>query len=304
MKKLLQKIGFDSSEAQFFAYLYKSLSNQEQKELEILGEEFSKGKGIGTANAIQEKLKPLAEKYQLQTETANLLFLVANLENIRQKYLKKGIEEEIFIDTLKDLKYKLDECKKYHGLLGVRPFWWYIRFMNADIVALGRFQYETIPFFEGLTYEWGDIKINPGDAVINFHIPSSGPMPREARIESYKKAFQYFGKKKGEYLPIVCLSWLIYPGYKEVYAEGSNMYDFLDDFAIIHESKEADETFRNSWTVFGCEFKGDTSRLPDDTALQKSFIRHLNAGKSTGWGTGVILFDGEKIVNNKRDNEN
>lgn len=301
MEEILQKIGFDKTEIKFFSNSYKALDKEDQSLFAELGAEFSVAQNVEQCNAVQKKLKPLSEKYSLDSHSVDMLFLLSNLGKMRETYLEKGIDEQIFYDTAKDFKYKLDECKESLGVLGVIPFWWYTIFFRAEIVALGRFQYHTYKFFDGLSYEWGDIKINPGDTVINFHIPSSGSMPREERIESYKKAFLYYGKKKGEYLPIVCASWLIFPGYREVFPQGSNLSDFMEDFDIIDQTFGKQGEFLNSRSVFGKSFNGDTSKLASDTTLQRNFIKFINEGKLAGWGKGIILFDGEKIVNNKRD---
>ena len=305
MEKGMLQIGFDKAEAEFFAHAYIALDAEDKLLLDTMGNEMSCGEYEQSKPAmaqIMEKLEALAQKYSMPKESMYMLFFMSNFEKMRQKYIQKGIGD-LFIETAKDFKYKLNECKKMLGFLGARPFTWYHHFMNADIVALGRFQYHKIKFFEGLTYKWKDITITPEDTVVNFHIPSSGPMTRESRLDSYKKAFEHFGKTKGEYLVLVCVSWLIYPGYKEVFSEGSNMSDFMEDFDIINQSQAEENTFPNSWSVFGRPYDGDTSKYATDTTLQRNFIQFLKEGKRAGWGTGVIIFDGEKIVNNKRDNE-
>ena len=58
-----------------------------------------------------------------------------------------------------------------------------------------------------------------------------------------------------------------------------------------------ENTFPNSILVFGMEYNGDTSKFPKDTTLQRNFINYLNDGKKCGFGHGIIIFDGENIVN-------
>ena len=301
MEQNLLKIGFDKAEAAFFSRTYYMLDDEDKKFLDTLGTEFSSGKGVETAVETQERLKPLADKYNADSKAIDLLFFLSNIEKMKEKYLNKGTSEEIFYDTLKDFKYKLDECKKYNGVLGIRTFRWYYYFMNAQMYALGRLQFHERKFIPDTYYKWNDITITPEDTVINMHIPSSGPLTREMRMDSYKKAFEFFGKTKGEYIVFMCSSWLIYEGYREVYKPGSNMADFMDDFDIIKNADAQENTFPNSVLVFGVPYEGDTSKFPADTTLQKNFIRHLNEGKRCGSGHGIIIFDGEKIVNNKRD---
>ena len=302
MEKLLMEIGFDRAEAQFFSNLYIRLDKNDQNLLRDLGTEFSSGIAIDNSDVFEGKIRPLASKYNVDPMCLNMLFFLCNLDKMRQNFIKKNISEEIFYNTARDFKYKLDECKKMLGFLGTRTFRWYYHFLNADMVALGRFQFHRKKFFDDLSYKWKDITINPGDPIVNIHIPSSGSMPREARMDSYKKAFEHFGKNKGDYLVLTCRSWLLYTNYKDVFVKGGNMYDFMEDFDIISSTREENDVFSASWSIFGCDYNEDMSKLPTDTSLQRNFISYLKKEKNTGWGTGVILFDGEKIVNNKRDN--
>lgn len=301
MEKHLKQMNFDKAEIQFFSRLYMRLDDVDKKFLDAMGTEFSSGKGVETAVEMQERLKPLADKYNVDGKSIDMVFFLSNIEKMKEKYLNKGISEEIFYDTLRDFKYKLDECKKYSGVLGIRPFSWYYYFMNAQMYALGRLQFHERKFIPDTYYKWNDITITPEDTVINMHIPSSGPFTREMRFDSYKKAFEFFGKTKGEYIVFMCSSWLIFEGYREVFKEGSNMADFMADFDIIKNAYAEENTFSNSLAVFGMEYNGDTSKFPTDTSLQRNFIKYLNDGKRCGYGHGVIIFDGEKIVNNKRD---
>ena len=68
-----------------------------------------------------------------------------------------------------------------------------------------------------------------------IHIPSSGePFDREARLASYKMAYDFFREElAGGPLVCVCHSWLLYPGYKEVLKPTSNIVSFMGDFDIV-----------------------------------------------------------------------
>ena len=41
---------------------------------------------------------------------------------------------------------------------------------------------------------------------------------------------------------------------------------------------------------------GPVDDLPEDTSIRRAFKQRLQQGKPTGYGYGVILFDGEKIL--------
>ena len=229
-----------------------------------------------------------------------MLLLAYSLPYLKEKYKQMDYGEDMYFEISKDLKYKLDECKTVYGILGVALLYWHKNIFTCKIFSLGRFQYHEDPFFAD-TYTFGDITVKSGDTVCRFHIPSSGPMTREMRMASYKRAFDFFGKKKGEYLVITCNSWLLDPLLENVYPKNSNLYDFLKDFDLI-ERVEPTQVFSNCWRVFGVDYKGSTENLRSETSLQKNFIKWLDEGNSVGNGKGVIIFDGEKIVNNNRQN--
>lgn len=297
MEKFMEQAGFDKIETEFFLNTYAKLDDADKKLIDSLGTEFVYGTTPEIFNSVQERLNPLGEKYSLDIKVINMVFILSNLEKMRQLYIEKSIDESLFYDMLKDLKCKLDECKKVHGVYGTMSFYWYYKILSADIISLGRFQYQTDKFY-GDSYKWGDLTLTKDDDVVRFHIPSSGPMTREMRLDSYKRAFEYYGKNKGEYLIITCVSWLLYTGNRDVYPEGSNLLDFMDDFDIT-ESTESENAFPNAWRVFGMDYDGDTSKLPAKTSLQKNYIKWLEKGNKVGSGCGVIIFDGEKIVNKK-----
>lgn len=297
MEQYMKAAGFDKIETEYFANKYASMDKEDKKLIDSLGREFVYGDTIEIYNSVYESLKPLSEKYNTDFKSIYMVFLLANLDKMKQIYREKNIDEALFFDMVKDLKYKLDECKKVHGIYGTMSFNWYYKIFSGEIVSLGRFQYQKDKFY-GKNYTWGDINLTSDDDVVRFHIPSSGPITREMRLDSYKKAFEYYGKKKGEYLVITCVSWLLYQENRIIYPEGSNLLDFMDDFDIT-DSVEHENPFPNAWRVFGMDFTGDTSILPDKTTLQKNYIEWLKSGNKVGSGLGVIIFDGEKILNKK-----
>ena len=97
----------------------------------------------------------------------------------------------------------------------------------------------------------------------------------------------------------MCRTWLLYDGYRSCYPKDSNLYDFMDDFDLVFHAKA--EKFNDAWRLFNRPYDGDTSVLPQDTTLQRNFIEYIDKGGTFGNGTGIIICDGERILNNKRD---
>ena len=107
MEKNLQKIGFDKAEAQYFSRFYMQLEDSDKELLNRTGLEFSNGGGArGFIETLPPKIEPLAEKYNVNVKSIYLLFLVSNFDLMKKKYLEKGVSEEIFYETLKDLKFE------------------------------------------------------------------------------------------------------------------------------------------------------------------------------------------------------
>ena len=226
--------------------------------------------------------------------TVYFVFLLCMAERLKHDYMNAGLEENLYWDLMRDLKYKLDECYAVHKIWGTFVFSWFRDHYRMKRFALGRFQYIKMPFpYE--KYEYGDICINRGDTVYNFHIPSSGPFPRDLRIDSYKRAFDFFGCKEKGYIPLICISWLLYPENAELFREGSNLLDFVRDFEIIGSEKT--DAFYDSWRVFGKPCDTPVDELPEDTSLMRSFKKRMAESGSFGEGCGIIIFDGKKIVN-------
>ncbi len=231
--------------------------------------------------------------------TLQLIFWLYLLPDMEEKYKKCGIDMQIFLDTAADISYKIKECKDVYGVVGVFTSWFFIE-QELKLFALGRLQYD-IRTYELEDYHLGDYTLTKGDTMYSCHIPSAGPLREEDCIASFKKAYEFFGgaKHKGGILPIHCQSWLLYPPYIEkVYIEGSNVKKFARMFDIIKQIERGNE-FSDCWRVFNKMYEGTSKGLPDDNSLRRNMINYIDDYGVFGIGEGIILFDGEKIINCK-----
>lgn len=251
-----------------------------------------------------EELSPLlpeldetAKEFGEVNYTLHFVFLLNCTDILLDRYREAGISEDIYWDTMDDLRCKLMECIECKGVWGTFVAGWNNGFFKMKRFALGRFQFEHSKFDRG-AYDKGGVHLRDGDKVINFHIPSSGkPLSPECRFDSYKKAFDFYKDEfGGGPVPFVCGSWLLYPGQRDFLpTQCANMLGFMSDFDII--GSEDRETFGNDWRVFGRYAGVSPELLPRDTALRRAYADRLTAGLPTGSGFGIIVFDGEKITN-------
>lgn len=243
---------------------------------------------------LPEALEKLAQEAELPVYTAHLIFLMFCAEGLRNRYRIQGLDESMYWELMGDLKCKLMECHTVYNTWGTFAISWFRRHFLMTLFALGRFQYEKRTFIPEKPYVHNGITVNPGDTVYNFHIPSSGAMPQEARIKSYQKAFHFFTDHPKDYIVLVCHSWLLYPPYKNVFSAGSNLRGFMSDFAIVQSTTS--DTFDDGWRIFGTMDMSQPKALPTQTSLQRSFREWMLNGGKFGNGYGVIIFDGHTII--------
>ena len=85
-------------------------------------------------------------------------------------------------------------------------------------------------------------------------------------------------------------------GYEKVYHEGSNLKAFYEMFDVFESSTS--ESNGNFWRIFNMEFSRDTlHNAPEDTTLRRNFKKYLLDGNNMGSGKGILLFDGERVIN-------
>ena len=251
---------------------------------------------------IDELLAPAAqigEEFGAHPYTSHFLLNAAAAEPLLALYRERGVDEEIYWTSMHDLKWKFHECLERYNIPGSFVANWFPRFFHMTRFALGRLQFEHANF-NADSYCACGVELKRGDPVINIHIPSAGPLTKESRMDSYRRAYRFYKKDfAGDILPIVCHSWLLYSAHREFLPAHSNILSFMDDFDILFSREEEIGSFGNAWRVFGAAADRPMDTWPEDTSLRRAFLTRLRAGKPVGNGYGVILFDGENIVNKK-----
>lgn len=246
---------------------------------------------------ILAEAETIGARYGIHTYTAQLLIYCFAARALKERYRTAGIDEAIYWNSMRDLKWKFQECLDVHGVPGSFVAPWFEGFFCMTRFALGRLQFEHTTF-RMEQYSRAGVTLHRGDDVITMHIPSAGPLTWESRLDAYKRAYAFYSdyraKFPGGVLPLVCHSWLLYPGHSEFLPEHSNIRAFMGDFDIIES--DVDPKFGNAWRVFGAAAEKSPEEWPRDTSLRRAFADRIRAGGSVGHGYGVILFDGENIL--------
>ena len=142
-KKLVEKIEIPENAKDEFTSLVKRLDEDLQfgREVDKLVMRFMFPKAHDIRRFL-EKLTVLAKKYSTDENTLHFVFLLLSAETLYKRYIKQKISEDVFYDTIKDLKYKLIECIDCKGYNGTFVPHWFEGFYRLERFALGRFQYE------------------------------------------------------------------------------------------------------------------------------------------------------------------
>ena len=244
-----------------------------------------------------EQMTALAAEMGYHEYTLHFIFIMNCTEILKGRYAAAGIPDEIFNDSVDDLRCKLLECMECEHVPGTFVAGWNNGYLKMRRFAYGRFQYEPMRF--GFDFDFvtsSGRHFVHGDPYINFHIPSSGiPLTDEVRMDSYRRAYPHFKDMFPDGIVVFgCGSWLLYPRHREFLPDWMNIRKFMDDFEIV--SWEEKPNFGNDWRVFGHYTELPLEQWPKDTALRKAYAEWLLAGNKAGDGFGIFLFDGEKII--------
>ena len=283
INNLMIKIDFSKSEIDYFIDLSEKTKNSE---LINLSQQFVLTDC--SYDQILTKLKEYASIYNIHLYSITMLFYLYCSYTLEKLYKKHNIPNAIFLNTMRDLKCKLLECENIHGIMGTFVGEWYVGFFKMQRFGIGRLQFEHREFKRDI-YTKDSLTIEKGDTVYNIHIPSMGPLTKQSRLDSYKKAYTFYQKElKGGPMVIVCSSWLLYPDNKSFYPNNSNIISFMDDFDYIWRVEK--DSFDDGWRIFGKDYKKPVTELPQNTSLQRAYVGYLLSGKMPGLGYGIKIY--------------
>lgn len=285
MRTLLPKIGIEPADHEFILRANEALGSQISG---ISYAYFTKEIDRQTALAqVATYVNGDFHKYVL-----NLLFWLHTIPLMAVEYQKRGIPEHILYESMTDISYKIRECRQMRGATGVDDDWYFL-FTDIRLFGLGRLQFEVAEFKHD-HYPSEYLSLVKGDRVYSCHIPSSGKLTKEAYMDSFQRAYEFFKPElSGTVIPIVCCSYLLWPAYlQKVFPEHSNIRQFVKEFDLLFSRPY--DTFGDCWRIFNRRFEGNSKGLPTDNELRRNFVKYIDEGGDFGYGYGILLYDGEK----------
>jgi len=236
-----------------------------------------------------DEMEKISEELGIHPFTGRLLLYLCMLDNMRTHYAAHDIDEEIFGATIRDLSYKLTECRLVHSVNGLSSPLWFSGFCKLKRFALGRLQFELTNLKK--SYPFGGILLPKGTLAIDVHIPRTGTRLDHAEVlAAYRKAKEFFADHfQGAPTVFTCFSWLLDPWNKSVLSPASNLYAFFVDYEIVEVEECTDYT--QLWRLFDCAYTGDPDALPQDTSLRRAYVQRIKRGEIPCVGRGVFVME-------------
>ena len=233
-------------------------------------------------------VKILFTERLLKKEKAYTYLLAAVILKAKQThklYRKKGISDEIFYDTMGDIRIWSENFRNKKGFTGIDNIGWIQNHLGCKIFRLGRLQFQPFffylpPYVNKAKRKGTDIKI--GAKVLNVHIPQGEKLLREECEKSFRMAEEFFSDY--HYRAFICESWLLCERNREFMSEDSNIIRFGEMFEILGSSDNPSQAIER---IFGKkEDKPDD--YPESTILQRQCKAYIISGGTPGTGFGII----------------
>lgn len=258
----------------------------DQTDLRRLDQELERLQDKNTAAGAYRQLKSL-----LKDDDGNWKMLYCQLESARRvydKYRKKQIPHDVYIDTMKCFPRFLDECKKKHGQMFFDRGWWTWRQTGMCLFRIGSLEYEFVK--------------QEGVRSVAIHIPSDADLSEKAVDASLEQAEIFFRTyfKEERYERYCCDSWLLAPALKPLLSKQSHILSFQNRFEIL--SEDAGDKEFIEW-LFQVPPDTDVNDLPETTSLQKKVKACMQNNKTIGSACGVIYKTGRPVPGVTREEE-
>ena len=240
--------------------------------------------------SVWTELRTAAQQHGIHTFTADLLLLVCCVPEAKQRYKSIGISENIYWDSMKDIRYKMMETHHIHGIWGVYCGQWLAMLLKQQCICLGRLQFEPQP--SHFACQIGEHVLHKGDPVLNVHIPSFGKLLHEDVEKSYQQATAFFRDMfpNGQ-VWIQAETWILYPKVNAMLPEG-NMRHWADDYHIVHAFIDPNQDDR--YRIFHLPNGTPMEQYPETNPLQCKLKSWLMEGNRMGIGFGyLLLINGE-----------
>jgi len=242
-------------------------------------EEYEKGD-----EAFGEFIAGFAEKIKVPVEMLNLYIYIRMSRKTLEEYRRRGIDEAVFYETMKDLHVGSRYYYEKAGIYGIlqtphRP--WLRLHLGNRLYRFGRLQFEIIE--SAYDTEIGGRIVKKGDTCLTTHIPRYEKLGEAECEESYARAREFFKEHYGMASCVFfCDSWIMHPWLSECLPADSRIVRYQSKYKILETAQDVDTVVNY---VFG-EKQQDAQSYAEDTQLRRiakeRIINNLPLGVAVG----------------------
>ena len=227
--------------------------------------------------------KSCAEVSQINDFEISLVYALASCESLKAKYDDAGISEEIFKDTMTDIRTWSVDYLERHKKGGLDHLYWIEHHLNFSLFKLGRLQFN----FNKAKMDYEPLGIKKDDNTLGVHIPRSEPFTPEVWEASFAMAKEFFAKYFPDYSYnyYSCFSWFLSPDLDKLMNKDSNVLKFQKLFTVAYtEENDIMLYFTFGW---GTTLE-DIEKIEAKTSLQKRIKKYVAEGNKLTHGYGFI----------------
>lgn len=204
-----------------------------------------------------------------------LAFMLLQAAETHSRYAERGIDDEIFADTMKFCTRFVIDHHKTFGRYAFTWGWWLPRQLSLQEFRFGALEYELIETAEG--------------RAINIHIPGDAVLSVDALRHSYRLARECIARIAPDYagVEMFCDSWMLSPVLEGLLPHQSRILSFKANFDVISVDPTSPHATR--W-IFG-RYDLPLEALPEATSLQRKTKALMRAGGSIGSALGRLRYE-------------
>lgn len=235
------------------------------------------------------------------------------LYNAYKQYQEIGMSDEIYFDTMSDIKVWADHYKNKSGEYGVTEVNWLRWHVNCGIFKIGRLQYQIFKYYFNTKYQSSNYKIQYGEYCYNMHIQAGEKLDIDECKKSICRAVEILKKAfpKIQTDIMICHSWLLGPCNEKFMDPNSNIIKFSKLFKLVNTRPNPSEHFSR---IFGIKkeyyeldrykkahgYYWDLTNFEPKTTLQKNAKEYIMSGGDLN--EGMCLLFTNKIIEECKHN--
>ena len=227
-----------------------------------------------------------------------LAVIVWKLAEIRREYEAYGVSAAVIDDTFSDITLRQRLFFHNTGKVGLSraDCVWLRHLANAKIFKLGVLQFQPTNMYYLENHGNGRLffvisdaqkaRLLAGTPVLNVHIQTGANLEPEPVAESFRMAKDFFKEVHPgtHFRAMVCYSWLLHSGLKDLLPPNSRILRFAEYFEVIIETTDQRQAIER---IFGKRYKRKRD-FPQKTSLQQAALQQPS---KLGYALGIIYLD-------------